>query len=375
MKKIGIMTFHASYNCGSILQGMALQNILQNKFNKESEIIDFSNEGQQKVYSVMYKKLTLKNIAKNILCIPGIKMIKKHYEEYEKYIRSHFVLSEKSYSKESELHGIEKNYSMLIAGSDQIWNTKCDDADPAYFLSFAKNIKKIAYAPSLGATNILEIENAEEYKKYLDDFNYLSAREHNGKKWLEELTDRNVELVLDPTLLLTKEEWEKYIEKDIGIKGDFIFYNAISYNKENNEKIQEKKKKNNLKVIIIDAKQWYIKRLYKYKNFVLSDYTGPNAFLYLMKNSKYVITTSLHGAAFSSIFNKQFAYVNRKKHNPADDRAKSMLTLLNALDRFKHIDDINIELLNTPIDYKKIEEDKKVLKEKSLKYLEGAINN
>ena len=319
MKKIGIMTFHASYNCGSILQGMALQNILQNKFNKESEIIDFSNEGQQKVYSVMYKKLTVINIAKNILCIPGIKMIKKHYEEYEKYIRSHFVLSEKSYSKESELHGIEKNYSMLIAGSDQIWNTKCDDADPAYFLSFAKNIKKIAYAPSLGATNILEIENAEEYKKYLDDFNYLSAREHNGKKWLEELTDRNVELVLDPTLLLTKEEWEKYIEKDIGIKGDFIFYYAFSYDKENNEKIQEIAEKNNLKVIIIDAKQWYIKRLYKYKNFVLSDYTGPNAFLYLMKNSKYVITTSLHGAAFSSIFNKQFAYVNRKKHNPADD--------------------------------------------------------
>ena len=50
MKKIGIMTFHASYNCGSILQGMALQNILQNKFNKESEIIDFSNEEQKKVY-------------------------------------------------------------------------------------------------------------------------------------------------------------------------------------------------------------------------------------------------------------------------------------------------------------------------------------
>lgn len=375
MKKIGIMTFHASYNCGSILQGMALQNVLKTKFDQESEIIDFSNEGQQKVYSVMYKKITLKNIVKNILCVPGIKMIKKHYDEYEKYIRTHFILSENTYSKESELHGIEKNYSMLIAGSDQIWNTRCDDADPAYFLSFAKNIKKIAYAPSLGATNILEIENSEEYKKYLEDFKYLSVREHNGQLWLEKLTGRHVELVLDPTLLLTKEEWEQYIEKDIGIKGNYIFYYAFSYDKDNNEKIQKIAEENNLKVIIIDAKQWYIKRLYKYKNFVLCDYTGPNAFLYLMKNSKYVITTSLHGAAFSSIFNKQFAYINGKKHNPADDRAKSMLTLLNLLDRLKYIENVNIELLNTPIDYKTAEEDKKILKEKSLKYLEGAINN
>lgn len=375
MKKIGIMTFHASYNCGSILQGMALQNVLQNKLDKKSEIIDFSNEGQQKIYSVMYKNINVKNIVKNILCIPGIKMIEKHYNEYESYIRTHFILSDKSYSKENELQGIEKNYSMLIAGSDQIWNTKCDDADKAYFLSFAKNIKKIAYAPSLGATNILESENVEEYKKYLEDFKYLSVREHNGQKWLEELTGKKVELVLDPTLLLTKEEWDKYIEKDIGIKGNYIFYYAFSYDKDNNEKIEKIAEQNNLKVIIIDAKQWYIKRLYRYKNFILSDYTGPNAFLYLMKNSKYVITTSLHGAAFSSIFHKQFAYINRKKHNPADDRAKSMLSSLNLLDRFKHIEDVNIDLLNQSIDYKEVENVKGILKKKSLEYLRGAIDD
>ena len=68
--KIGIITFHASYNCGSILQCMALKQILEDK-GEEVKIINFSSKEQQKLYSVFYKKINLKNIAKNILCIPG----------------------------------------------------------------------------------------------------------------------------------------------------------------------------------------------------------------------------------------------------------------------------------------------------------------
>lgn len=375
MKPIGIMTFHASYNCGSILQCMALQRVLKEKFNKESEVINFSNKGQRDVYSVFYKKKNLKNIVKNILCIPGKSMIEKHYEIYKNYIKNNIKMSKDRYLTDEQLNGIEDNYSMLISGSDQIWNVNCDDSDKAYFLSFANHTKKISYAASLGATDIRETPEKEIYKDLISQYNYLSVRENNAKKWIEDLTGKDVEVVLDPTLLINEGEW-KDIEQPLSEKlpNKFIFYYAFGYQKENNEAINNIAKEHNMKVVIIDSKQWYIKKLYKYSNFILLEETGPNAYLNLIDKSEYVITCSFHGAAFSSIFHKKFIYINGKEHNPADDRAYTLLNELCLMKRFVTINDLSYQLLNEDINYKEVDEKKKQLQEKSIGFLRKAIN-
>lgn len=373
--KIGIITFHASYNCGSILQCMALKQILEDK-GEEVKIINFSSKEQQKLYSVFYKKINLKNIAKNILCIPGYKKIKDHYEQYEKYIQSVFGLKGNFLETSQEIQDKKYKFDMLIAGGDQVWNVNCEDFDKAYFLDFDKNTYKISYAPSLGATDINKSENADEYRTLLNRFNDLSCREVNGAKWLEKLTGRKIKLIADPTLLLTMDEWKSKIKDDLKLpfKEKFIFYYAFSYSPENNERIQEIAEQNNLKVVVIDAKQWYIKGLSKYKNFVLCDETGPNAFLNLMKLSEYVVTTSFHGTIFSLVFHKKFIYINGKKHETTDDRTSFLLKQLDLMHKYIYVDDVSINKLNEQIRYDIIDSKIAELKEKANRYIDENIS-
>ena len=159
MKKVGIITFHASHNCGSMMQAYALQKTLK-KMNVDNEIIDFQSFGQKDMYAVVHTKKEWKSFAKNMLTLPYRKKIKLQWESYEQYKNKIFDLSDKQYSTTSELTETNNLYSSFISGADQIWNITIRDYDDAYFLSFVTdNRKKNSYAPSFGAKRI------EEYKK------------------------------------------------------------------------------------------------------------------------------------------------------------------------------------------------------------------
>lgn len=373
--KIGIITFHASYNCGSILQCIALKHVLEDK-GEQVKIINFSSKEQQKLYSVLYKKINLKNIVKNILCLPGYGKIKDHYSQYEKYIQEVFDIQEDFLETSQEIKDKEYKFDMLIAGGDQIWNVNCDDFDTAYFLDFDQNTYKISYAPSLGATDINESPNASEYKILLNKFNDLSCREVNGAKWLEKLTGKRIKLIADPTLLLLMDEWKKEIKKPLKLsfKEKFIFYYAFSYSPENNERIQQIAEQNNLKVVVIDAKQWYIKGLGKYRNFVLCKETGPNAFLNLMNLSEYVVTTSFHGTIFSLVFHKKFVYINGKNHKSTDDRTSFLLEQLELMNKYIYVEDVSADKLNEEIKYDDIDHKIEQMKIKANKYIDENIS-
>lgn len=372
--EIGIVTFHASYNCGSILQAMALKQILEKKGHKV-EIINFSSEGQQKLYSVFYKKLTLKNIIKNFLCIRGYSKIKKHYCQYKEYITHAFLLKGDYFHSSNEIKKAHHQYDMLIAGGDQIWNVNCDDFSTVYFLDFDDNTYKISYSPSLGATDITKSPRAQDYKNLLMKFNALSCREVNGKKWLEQLTGREVELIADPTMLLTEKDWEEKINHNIEypFAQEFIFYYAFSYSAENNKCVQRLAEEHNLKVVVIDAKQWFIKGLDRYKNFILCEQTGPEAFLNLMKDSKCVVTTSFHGTVFSLIFHKNFIYINNKNHELTDDRTSFLLKQMNLMDHYIFAEDVTWKKIMEPIDYGYVKKSIDTMKKKANNYLDNNI--
>lgn len=380
MKKIGIMTFHASHNNGSMLQALALQNVLRNKYGFDAEIINYSNVAQQNMYSILPKVTNYKKLIKNIILFTNIGEIKKQYYSYNKFIDKYFKLSGPILSKRSDFEKIKNKYDAFVTGSDQVWNIKAQDADDIYYLDFETNIPKLSYAVSFGANNPFLSDKKEKYISCIKNLNLISVRENNAQKWINEATGIKPQICLDPTMLLTKEEWEKTV--DVGkpiITGEYIFYYCFSISEDVQKFLKYISNKYKLPVYFMEAKEWTLKTCWKNKIKLIKRY-GPDIYMNVVKNSKLFITTSFHGTAFATIYSKNFWYIDSGKNDPSkDDRAISFLTQLDLMDRYKTIEELKKnDLLDKKPDYKNVYNKLKNLKESSYEYLDKmakVINN
>ena len=364
MNKIGIITFHASHNCGSMLQAYSLQKNIEKLFNTKVEIINYSSKFQREYYSLFSPNRNIRKILKNCLFLTNFKKIRNHFNDYNRFIDKELVLSDKEYSTEEELKDEEFEYSTIVAGSDQCWNINCPDGGDAYFINFVKGkaINKVAYAPSLGSSNIVKFaKKPGDYKELLCDFSGLSVRERNAQRWLTELTGRTVDLLVDPTMLFDKQEWLNQFNLPNRRYKNYIFYYAFKYDDEVNEAVKCIAKKYKKDVYVIDAKAWTRKALWRY-GFKLTKNGGPFEFLCMIRDSDFVLTTSFHGTVFSSIFHKQFWFLNSSMHSADDDRATSLLAQIGLENRFVSLEELQQKDINSPIDYKRV--DSMIAKEK-----------
>lgn len=366
MKKIGIVTFHNSYNCGSMLESYAMQHICK-KRGYDTEFVDFSSKGQIELYSVFFKNNKIRNIIKNILLLPYYKRLKNNNLMYEKFKQSYFKLS-KFYSDGDFIS--DDPYSIVVAGSDQIWNITIKDASDIYFLNWVKNAKKVAYAPSFGARNILKFsDNPEKYRDYINSFDAISIREKNGKKWIKDLTGQDVDVLIDPTLLLTSKDYDLISAKDFNIDSKYIFFYCPTFNIEICDYVKKIANKYNLKVIAWSTKSYITKRIKKF-GFELPKYENPSMYLSLIKNAELVITTSFHGTIFSTIYRKNFITVKNGGMYGDDDRVRTLLEQLNMTDRLiPHEFDDNFDYLKN-VDYSNYDKTLKKLQKKANDFLD-----
>lgn len=367
--KIGLITFHESLNCGSMLQAFALQNVLD-ILGIKNEFINFANQGSRDMYSltpsVWYKGRIRPTLVLNRLLFWFYRrLLKKQKNDYLKFQKRYLRMSVKSYSSNEQLCTERFEYTHYITGSDQVWNICCSDADDAYYLNFVRSGKKIAYAVSLGATILKEKAlDINKYKTYLKSFDAISVREKNAINQIEELCERDdVKLLVDPTLLLYKNDWEKIFDLNIPlVKGKYIFYYAFSYSKEVNRVVKDISKRLKMPVYILDATSWGPKNV-RINGFKLTPQFGPIAFLNMMKHATLCLTTSFHGTVFSVIFEKPFWFINSSMHDSTDDRAESLLSQLGlihhyrygselmGLDLFEHIDYAQVNKLRVTLKY------------------------
>ena len=259
-------------------------------------------------------------------------------------------MSSKSYTYLNQLS--DDSYDAVIAGSDQVWNITIEDGDDAYFLPWVKQARKIAYAPSFGSKNISKYaKDPNKYKKYIASFDDISIRENNGKKWIKELTGINCNVVLDPTLLLKKEDYERIMDTNIRLP-----------------------KKYNLPVIAFNTKTFYVKGI-QHKGFTLPSLENPSTYLALINYATLVITTSFHGTVFSTIFRKKFWTIKNGGMFGDDDRVKTLIEQLCVEDRLiaaKFDNDFNYL---ASVNYKDYEEKLPILQSKSIKYLKESLEN
>lgn len=368
---VGILTLSASDNCGSLLQAYALQQCLKRRFQVQSEVIDFRPKASEKLYSIFPENpLQEKRKTLNAICHYGL--IRNQKEDYETFRKKWLKMTVSVCKTEEDLKKLGQ-YSAVIAGSDQVWNVKMPDFDMAYFLGWFKG-NKYAYAPSAGGTPIQEADNVSTIREALNQFDALSARENRCKDSMEELTGRNTELALDPTLLLTQKEWQDSVQERT-VQGDYIFYYSWAYNSDAvNKKVAEFAKQNDLPVYVINQFKWTKHKPTDY-GFKMCKNAGPQTFLSLMKYAKYAMVQSFHGVIFAYQMDKEFFFLDDQPEEKMDVRLRQILTLLGKMNQVLRPED-NVKEKMAVLKQGNIEtENLKKYREISYRYLQKMVEN
>jgi len=324
--KIACLTFHNSTNYGSVLQVYALQEVIKN-MGHEYEIINYTNFEKRKYDSIFgrNKDLKWKNYLIKLTSAPYkiIKLLK--FKNF-----SNKYLNVSSY-KNTNLEELEANsfiYDFIICGSDQIWNLDMIRFDSSYFLSFVKESnKKIAYAASIGKTQLTDKEETF-FKDNLLGFNKISVREKNAANTIFRIKKQKVELVLDPTLLLTPKKWFELAKFCKILPFKYILLYSVSLHPDVNKFIKKLMKKTGFKLVVIPH---HFTDLINNKKIRIP---SPLEFVSLFINATYVVTTSFHGTAFSCNLNKTFfTFIKGSRYSSTNSRIADLLDMLHLENR------------------------------------------
>lgn len=323
MKSIGIITIHKIFNYGSVLQAYALQYICE-KLGFRTEIIDYNFPNE---FHRNNRFTTPDNNRKSepllLKLLFALSLIRQH-KGIAKFVGRHMKLSKTQYDSP---HSLEENvpiYDVYITGSDQLWNPKHTNADPAFMLHFAPDSAlKISYAASIASTIPQELHSV--YSKYLGRYSHISLREEAGAGLVRRLVGRDATTVLDPTLLLDAQEWNKMAAPSVKRKRKYILcyflnysFDAFPYVDDFAEYVQ---KQTGYDIISIARPP------HKFKSLRHVQYrvgASVEEFLALVRDAEIVLTTSFHGTAFALNFEKPL-FTIIKSANEADSRQLGLM--------------------------------------------------
>ena len=357
MKKIGILTFQfpENRNFGASLQSYACMKLLK-KFNKNVELINYYKND----FDYSFKERILSWIESN-----------KFFEYNKKFLN----LTRKITSNEN-LDFLNKEFDTFIVGSDQVWRDKyLNKKTKHYFLDFVDdNKKKIAYAASFGI-DFWEGDKrlTEEIKTLIKKFDSISVREESGIDICRDTFGiDNVICVLDPTLMISKEDYQPILDdwKDKShLKKKYIAHMLL----DDNEKL--KRESQNI-ADYLKADINYIKGKYKkilWKNYFA--YNKVSQWLTYLKDAELIITDSFHCTVFSLIFHKKFIVVANPVRGIA--RLETLLGKVGLKDRFfTNIEDVmKSGILDKEIDYNEVDKKLEVHRKYSMEFLKKALED
>lgn len=389
--RIGIVTFVKCDNYGAELQAFAMQYIY-NKLGYNAEIIDLEKQDKDLSKSISTIAPAIINRIKYYRIKAPIKIIeliidvisrKKAAKKYKKEIQLKHNLfldffnnkikhSPKHYSLTS-IFTENLPYDVYIAGSDQIWNYMHTDFLDVYFLLFANKwkAKKISYAASISVPDIPE-RLRTKYKTLFENMDVISVRELYGKNLVEKYSNKKATVVLDPTLLLSKDEWKKYVANEIRTNEKYVLIYTLSGSKYIYDlalniasRINEQCKVINIKSNFIPEKDNKIEHLYQ---------VGPEEWVGLILNAAYVVTDSFHGTAFSINFNIPFTTLLNPSSN-MNSRVLSILEITGLKNRIIYDDGSKTLPKNLVINYREVNEIINKWRKKSQDFITTSINN
>ena len=334
--KIGITTYFNIKNYGSALQAFAMRNFLM----RDGHTAVFLNIKEQKPIDKLCHKMHVATVtaAKCILNKEAretqqeIKRLKRAtttvitpetsemFSRFEADCLPSICIGRRALKKVAS----SDEYGAFICGSDQIWSPLSPHLSGFKFLNFAPKHKRIAYAPSFGVSKIPSYNEAF-IKRNLLEIEDISVREFYGAEIVKNLTGKNVPVVLDPTMLITGEEWRSLYQAQVSSKENDKYILCYFFDEPNMEivsKISDFAVSQSLKIKVLVASN----KAFLEKGAELVD-AGPMEFLQLIDNAQYVFTNSFHGCVFSVLFKKNFIAFGRS-HSETVKQTSRIETLL-----------------------------------------------
>lgn len=368
MKKVGILTYHAAHNYGSMLQAWALQQYLM-KIGIESEDINLRIEGQRKLYKFPLKYKSFKEIIYSFLSPRITNGLVKQWQLFEQFIKEELHTTKEEYHSWKEIRSDlpALSYDAIIVGGDQVWNFSILDYEESYVLpSEINGIKKISYSPSMGGH--FEKYSTDAWKEYitkhLSSFDFLSVRDNDCAAFISEVLSRYVLPVADPTLLLEAKDYECIIHDSKNLPYKYILY-YTPWDEPKAEKIAQLiSVKYGLPVVTTKCSLKF-----RQNSFVKIINCGPKEFLGLLKNAEIVCGKSYHLLVFSLLFHKEFVSID----GDCDARMKGLLTDCNLLDRAVKIGTTSINDFS-PIDYNLIDKVLSCIRNTGISYIDSWKN-
>jgi len=378
--KTGLVTFYHIHHYGAALQAAATERAVES-LGHQCEIIDyFVNQS-----NALFRRPTgLGSAAADVHTALHYQPLRTRYQRFESFAQNHLRISAHRYESLEELRAADLPYDAILSGSDQIWNPLIfpdGHFDPVFFGAFSEK-RKIAYAPSFGIPQVPAGMEAE-LRGYLGQFSHLSVRERQGQKIVSEITGTQVPVVLDPTLLLTAEQWEAAasdhlfttkgtfgLQLPVPVPNGYILCYCISKPGALDPCIRAFAERSGLPIVQLCGIR---QKVHPRARCVLD--AGPAEFLELFANAAFVFTNSFHGTVFSTQFHVPFftAVSPKELADPETSRTFSLLSRLGLENRIIGLG--TTAGLEDPIDWTSADQHLAEARAESLRYLRAALEN
>ena len=384
MKKIGLVLSYKETNYGAQLQAYATQ-VVVDSMGFPTEIIDYvpKRGDRQIVFSpglvrfLFHRMQFMRKYKKHTYSNDPVfqKNKQERVEQYKSFIkrRLHDIVNCNGYTELSN-HG--KEYDAVLIGSDQKWLPGFSFTNVSSLRFVPDNVRKVSYATSLGVS---------EYPKYCwpsarkawNRIDFLSVREQQGADIIKQVcgSDIPVQVVVDPTYLLTKEQWEELIPVEKKSEEKYVFCYFLGNDDTSKQIARKFADEKKLKLVSVLSKESYSPLDQTYADFLVTG-NSPEDFINWIRGAEYVLTDSFHGTAFSVINEKQFFIFYRKRAEATsrNSRIDNILQKWGLQDRLVPPIETEAKLLSTrDIGYNAVTP--RVLKEreKSLLFLKEAL--
>ncbi|MBR2980129.1 MAG: polysaccharide pyruvyl transferase family protein [Myxococcaceae bacterium] len=368
-KRIGILTFHRALNYGAILQTYALQQaIARLSPDIDVRVVDYfcpAIERPAIPRRVHWRRGAAFGLSRYLFQVLNSPAYLAKKRPFKLFCQRHLSLTRRVNA--ADIASIVDEFDYFVSGSDQVWNRDMTGGDGVYFLDFAPENMRVAYAPSFGGARINR-DDEDWYRAQLQGWARLSAREERGASFVRKLTGKQVPVVLDPTFLLSADEWLRISEAPFRIRKNkyiLIYKNRASPNMIRLARKLAARHGWLVRWVAPDLRQMG-------REFFLPQ--SPSEFIGLMRGAEFVLTNSFHGTAFSIILQKPFLSEVVDGHGAVNARVDNILTLLGLQERGR-MDAAMLErdMDSCAIDWNAVEKRLQAARAQSMAYLRDSF--